>query len=43
MAERAELNDSLHDLLFQLMIMADDRAVTETWVKGRRVKPTIVG
>jgi guanine deaminase len=43
MAERAELNDSLHDLLFQLMIMADDRAVTETWVQGRRVKPTIVG
>jgi guanine deaminase len=38
MAERAKLNDSLHDLLFQLLIMADDRAVTETWVKGKRVK-----
>jgi len=38
MAERAGLTESLHDLLFQLLIMADDRAVIETWVKGKRVK-----
>ncbi len=43
MAERAKLNDSLHDLLFQLLIMADDRAVAETWVKGKRVKGQMRG
>lgn len=38
MAERHALSDSLHDMLFALMIMGDDRAVKETWVRGKRVK-----
>ncbi len=38
MAARHELSTSLHDTLFALMILGDDRAVKETWVQGRRVK-----
>ncbi len=38
MAARHELSQSLHDMLFALMILGDDRAVKETWVRGRRVK-----
>lgn len=38
MAERHALSRNLHDMLFALMIMGDDRAVVETWVAGRRFK-----
>ncbi|HSO48323.1 MAG TPA: guanine deaminase, partial [Rhizobiaceae bacterium] len=38
MAARHELSQSLHDVLFALMIMGDDRAVKETWVAGKRMK-----
>lgn len=38
MAARHALSQSLHDILFALMILGDDRAVKETWVRGRRVK-----
>lgn len=38
MAARDDLNASLHDLLFQLMIMGDDRAVAATFIAGRKVK-----
>jgi guanine deaminase len=38
MAARHALSQSLHDVLFALMIMGDDRAVKETWVAGRKVK-----
>jgi guanine deaminase len=38
MAERHKLSESLHDVLFALMIMGDDRAVKETWVAGRQMK-----
>lgn len=38
MAARSALNGSLHDLLFQLMIMGDDRAVSQTWIAGRKAK-----
>ena len=39
MAERHALSGDLHDVLFALMILGDDRAVTETWVAGSPVKP----
>lgn len=38
MAARHELSESLHDILFALIIMGDDRAVAQTFVKGRAVK-----
>jgi guanine deaminase len=38
MAARHKLSESLHDILFALMIMGDDRAVKETWVAGRQMK-----
>ncbi len=38
MAARHELSQSLHDVLFALMIMGDDRAAKETWVAGKRMK-----
>lgn len=41
MAERNALSDSLHDILFALMIMGDDRAVAETYVAGRPAKSTL--
>ncbi|MCB1421428.1 MAG: guanine deaminase [Nitratireductor sp.] len=39
MAERHALSRDLHDVLFALMILGDDRAVAETWVAGDPVKP----
>ena len=39
MAERHALSRDLHDVLFALMILGDDRAVAETWVAGDTVKP----
>ncbi len=39
MAERHRLSNDLHDVLFALMIMGDDRAVTETYVAGLPCKP----
>ena len=39
MAERHALSGNLHDVLFALMILGDDRAVTETWVAGAPLKP----
>lgn len=39
MAERHALSGDLHDMLFALMMLGDDRAVRETWIAGRRVKP----
>jgi guanine deaminase len=38
MAERHALSENLHDMLFALMIMGDDRAVKEVWVAGKKVK-----
>ena len=38
MAARHELSDSLHDMLFALMIMGDDRSVKESWIAGKRYK-----
>ena len=35
LARRAAGASSLHDLLFALMILGDDRAVRETWVAGK--------
>ena len=35
MARRAAACGSLHDLLFALMILGDDRAIKETWVNGK--------
>lgn len=42
LASRHELSASLEDVLFSLMILGDDRAVTATYVKGRKVhaRPT---
>jgi len=34
MARRAATCTSLHDLLFAMMILGDDRAIKETWVNG---------
>lgn len=34
-ARRAAACTSLHDLLFAMMILGDDRAVKETWVSGK--------
>jgi guanine deaminase len=39
MAERHALSLDLHDMLFALMIMGDDRAVEACWVAGTQVKP----
>jgi guanine deaminase len=41
MAERHELSTNLHDMLFALMIMGDDRAISETWVAGKPVKSSL--
>lgn len=41
MAERHALSADLHDMLFALMILGDDRAVVETYVAGRAVKSAI--
>ncbi|MCG6856871.1 MAG: guanine deaminase [Salaquimonas sp.] len=43
MATRHALSGSLHDELFALMIMGDDRAVTETWIAGKAVKNELAG
>jgi guanine deaminase len=37
MARRAVACASLHDLLFSMMILGDDRAIKETWVNGNLV------
>lgn len=39
MAERHALSGDLHDVLFALMILGDDRAIAETWVAGSPLKP----
>ncbi|MGB7287131.1 MAG: guanine deaminase [Salaquimonas sp.] len=39
MSERHALSKSLHDVLFALMIMGDDRAISETYIAGKPVKP----
>jgi len=41
MAARHELSNSLSDILFALMIMGDDRTITETYVAGKPVKTGI--
>ena len=41
MAERHALSNSLHDELFALMIMGDDRAVAETYIAGKPVKSAL--
>lgn len=41
LASRHELSASLEDVLFSLMILGDDRAVTATYVKGRKVHPRV--
>lgn len=41
MRERHALSGDLHDILFALIIMGDDRAVSETYVAGRAVKSAI--
>ena len=38
MASRHALSVTLHDVLFALMIMGDDRAISETYIAGRPVK-----
>ena len=38
MAARHQLSASLHDVLFALMIMGDDRAVKQTYVAGKCMK-----
>jgi guanine deaminase len=38
MAERHKLSHDLHDMLFALMIMGDDRAVEACWIAGKKVK-----
>lgn len=38
MTARHELSESLHDVLFALMIMGDDRSVRECWIAGKRMK-----
>lgn len=40
MAARHALSESLADELFALMIMGDDRAITQTYVAGKPVKST---
>lgn len=40
MTDRHELSQSLHDMLFALLIMADDRAVRETYIAGKACKQT---
>jgi guanine deaminase len=37
---RQELSQSLEDMLFALMMLGDDRAVTATYVAGEKVYPT---
>jgi guanine deaminase len=39
MAQRHALSNDLHDILFALMIMGDDRAVVQTYVAGKPVRP----
>ncbi|GIL02555.1 MAG: guanine deaminase [Alphaproteobacteria bacterium] len=41
MAARHALSASLHDVLFALIIMGDDRAVAETYVAGRPMKSVL--
>lgn len=41
MRERHALSSSLHDILFALVIMGDDRCVQETYVAGRAMKSQI--
>ena len=38
MAERHALSQDLHDTLFALMMLGDDRAVRQTWIAGRKAK-----
>ena len=37
LASRQEVSASLEDVLFSLMILGDDRAVSATYVRGRKV------
>ena len=37
LASRQEVSSSLEDVLFSLMILGDDRAVSATYVNGRKV------
>lgn len=39
MKARHVLSKDLHDILFALMIMGDDRAISQTFVAGNEVKP----
>ncbi len=41
MKERHALSKSLHDILFALLIMGDDRAITETYIAGKPIKTAI--
>lgn len=36
---RHEISNSLHDVLFALLIMGDDRAIKQTYIKGKMAKP----
>lgn len=38
MKERHALSNSLHDVLFALLIMGDDRAIKQTYVAGKKMK-----
>jgi len=39
MKERHALSDNLHNMLFALLIMGDDRAISETYIAGKASKP----
>lgn len=36
MKERHALSSRLHDVLFALLIMGDDRAISQTWIAGKK-------
>lgn len=42
MAERHQLSTTLHDVLFALLIMGDDRAIAETYVAGKPMKVDLI-
>ena len=41
MAARHALSKDLHDVLFALLIMGDDRAVAETYIAGKAFKANL--
>ena len=41
MKERHALSKDLHDILFALLIMGDDRAITQTYIAGKPSKPKL--